>query len=172
MEAMNLPSAFHMSDSGQFRVARVPLNERAVSFTMEGTPAVATNLGQMPAQDAGSLIKFHYPSTWNHFLPDYCLVFSITPVSPSETRVTTKWLVNKDAVEGVDYDLDRLTKVCIATNDEDRRVVENNHLGIASPGYQPGPCSSVHETGVVQFHQWYFRTQMQHISTPQSVKVG
>jgi len=31
--------------------------------------------------------------------------------------VTTKWFVHKDAVEGVDYDPDRLRKLWDATND-------------------------------------------------------
>jgi Rieske 2Fe-2S family protein len=69
--------------------------------------------------------------------------------------VTTTWLVHKDAVEGVDYELDRLTEVWLATNDEDRRVVEQNQLGINSPAYEPGPYSVLQESGVIQFVDWY-----------------
>ena len=69
--------------------------------------------------------------------------------------MVTKWLVHKDAVEGVDYDLKRLTEVWIATNDEDREVVENNQRGIGSPAYEPGPYSQIHEGGVIQFTDWY-----------------
>jgi Rieske 2Fe-2S family protein len=72
--------------------------------------------------------------------------------------VTTKWLVNKDAVEGVDYDLKRLTEVWMATNDEDRQVVEDNQQGIDSPAYVPGPYSPVQESGVLQFVEWYCNT--------------
>lgn len=32
----------------------------------------------------------------------------------------------------------RLTEVWVATNDEDRRVVEENQIGIRSPAYEPG----------------------------------
>ena len=63
----------------------------------------------------------------------------MTPVSATETEVCTKWLVHKDAREGVDYDLKRLTEVWVNTNDEDRVVVENNQQGILSPAYRPGP---------------------------------
>jgi Rieske 2Fe-2S family protein len=79
------------------------------------------------------------------------------PIGRNETAVTTKWLVHKDAVEGVDYDLDTLTHVWTQTNDQDRRIVEENALGIRSPAYAPGPYSPLHEGGVIQFVDWYAR---------------
>ena len=82
----------------------------------------------------------------------------MTPISATETEVCTKWLVHKDAQEGCDYDLKRLTEVWLATNDEDRVVVENNQQGILSPGYEPGPYSAVQEGGVIQFVDWYAET--------------
>ena len=41
------------------------------------------------------------------------------------------------------------------TNDEDRRVVEDNQQGINSPAFEPGPYSKIHEDGVIQFVDWY-----------------
>lgn len=154
-EAAGTPAQFLLSGDGQFRLARMPLLENAVSYTLDGKPAVAKNLGRVAPPDAGSLLVFHYPATWNHFLPDHSLTFRVTPISPTETEVTTTWLVNKDAVEGVDYDLKRLTEVWIATNDEDRAIVETNQQGIFSPAYTPGPYSPVQESGVSQFVDWY-----------------
>ncbi|KIC44808.1 Rieske (2Fe-2S) protein [Ruegeria sp. ANG-S4] len=156
-ETVGLPSKFYLHDDGQYRVARMPLKEGAESYTMDGKSAVRRWLGRSPFADAGSLLKFHYPTTWNHFLADHSIVFRVTPISPTETEVTTKWLVHKDAVEGVDYDLKRLTEVWIATNDEDRQVVEDNQLGINSPAYVPGPYSGIQEAGVMQFVDWYCR---------------
>lgn len=149
------PAQFMISDDGQYRVARMPLEDPAVSFTMDGKAAVAKKLGRVELPDAGSLLMFHYPSTWNHFLPDHSLTFRVTPISPMETEVTTTWLVHKDAVEGVDYDLKRLTEVWNATNDEDREITETNQRGILSPAYQPGPYSPDWESGVIQFVDWY-----------------
>ena len=74
---------------------------------------------------------------------------------PPKPQVTTTWLVHKDAVEGVDYDLPRLTDVWMHTNDEDRQVVEENQKGILSPAYEPGPYSTIQEEGVIQFIDWY-----------------
>ncbi|WP_294926394.1 aromatic ring-hydroxylating dioxygenase subunit alpha [uncultured Paracoccus sp.] len=153
--AAGAPSQFLLSDDGQYRLARMPLQETAVSYTMDGKAAVARQLGRIAKPDAGSLLVFHYPSCWNHFLPDHSLTFRVTPISPTETEVTTTWLVHKDAVEGVDYDLKRLTEVWTATNDEDREVVETNQEGISSPAYVPGPYSPDWESGVIQFVDWY-----------------
>ncbi|MAC78832.1 MAG: Rieske (2Fe-2S) protein [Rhodobacteraceae bacterium] len=158
-EAAGAPSQFRMAGfAGQYRLARMPLEEKALSYTMDLKPASRRPLGRVTVPDAGTLLKFHYPSTWNHFLPDISLTFRVTPIGPQETEVTTTWLVDKDAVEGVDYDMKRLTEVWVATNDEDREIVEANQLGINSPAYTPGPYSPVMEDGVEQFVDWYVQT--------------
>ncbi|MCY1295311.1 Ring hydroxylating alpha subunit (catalytic domain) [compost metagenome] len=70
----------------------------------------------------------------------------------------------KDAQEGIDYDLDRLTKVWIATNDQDRRLVEGTQMGVSSPAYEPGPYSSIAENGVCQFVDWYCETMISRLA--------
>ena len=157
-EAAGLPSRFTNHPRMQWRLARIPLLNNAESYTMSTKAAVARRMGQMPFSDAGSLLFFHYPNTWNHFLADHAIVFRILPISPTETEVTTKWLVHKDAVEGVDYDIPNLTEVWMNTNDEDRQVVEENQKGILSPAYEPGPYSTIQEEGVIQFVDWYCGT--------------
>jgi len=154
-EAAGLPSRFTNHPKMQWRLARIPLLNNAESYTMNTKAAVAKRMGAIPFNDAGSLLFFHYPNTWNHFLGDHAIVFRILPISPTETEVTTKWLVHKDAVEGVDYDIPNLTEVWLNTNDEDRQVVEENQKGILSPAYEPGPYSTIQEEGVIQFVDWY-----------------
>ncbi|MCL4064987.1 aromatic ring-hydroxylating dioxygenase subunit alpha [Pseudomonas sp. GX19020] len=154
-EAAGLPSRFTNHPQMQWRLARIPLLNGAESYTMSTKAAVAKRMGTMPFNDAGSLLFFHYPNSWNHFLGDHAIVFRILPISPTETQVTTNWLVHKDAVEGVDYDLETLTRVWLNTNDEDRQVVEENQKGILSPAYEPGPYSPIQEEGVMQFVDWY-----------------
>ncbi|MBR9821818.1 MAG: aromatic ring-hydroxylating dioxygenase subunit alpha [Rhodobacteraceae bacterium] len=158
LEAAGAPSRFKLDPQGQFRIARMPLLDGAESYTMTGKIAVQRPLGRVPYRDAGTLLKFHYPTTWNHFLSDHSITFRVTPISATETEVQTTWLVHKDAVEGVDYDLEKLTEVWIHTNDEDRQVVEDNQQGILSPAYRPGPYSASHEDGVIQFTNWYCDT--------------
>ncbi|WP_136683717.1 aromatic ring-hydroxylating oxygenase subunit alpha [Falsirhodobacter xinxiangensis] len=157
-EAAGLPSRFVNDPGFQWRLARIPLLNNAESYTMSTKAAVKKRMGAMPFNDAGALLFYHYPNTWNHFLGDHAIVFRIVPLSPTTTEVTTKWLVHKDAVEGVDYDLTDLTTVWLNTNDEDRLVVEENQKGILSPAYEPGPYSKLQEEGVIQFIDWYANT--------------
>ena len=167
-EAAGAPARFQLGGEGQYRLARMPLQAPAVSYTMDGRPGVSRPLGRVALPDAGSLLFFHYPSMWSHFLPDHALTFRVTPIGPQETEVTTTWLVDRDAVEGVDYDLARLTEVWIATNDEDREIVEMNQAGINSPAYLPGPYSPAEESGVVQFVDWY-AARMERMLAPRAL---
>ena len=161
-EAAGLPSVFRLSDSGQFRTSRVPLLDAAVSYTMSGRAAVARALSDtITPPRIGSLLLFHYPSTWNHVLGDHAVSFQVLPIGPMQTEVRTKWLVHKEAIEGKDYTIEELTHVWLATNRQDQRVVEENQIGIRSPAYEPGPYAPDQEDGVRQFVDWYCRT-MQH----------
>ncbi len=144
-ESIGLPSKFHISADGQYRTTRYPLIEGATSFTMDGKPAVRRPLSDAVTEpDIGSLLLFHFPTTWNHVLADHATTFRLLPLTPTTTQLTTKWLVHKDAVEGVDYDLSRLTEVWKATNESDRRVCQENQIGVNSPAYDPAPYSPVH----------------------------
>lgn len=155
-EAAGLPARFRIDEAGQFRATRAPLLRDAVSYTMTGKPSVKRSLSdQVSADRIGTLMLYHYPATWNHVLIDHAVTFRVIPLGPEETAVTTKWLVHKDAVEGVDYDLEELIHVWTETNDQDRRIVEENAFGIRSPAYEPGPYSELHEGGVIQFVEWY-----------------
>ena len=155
-QAAGLPSQFAMDPAGQYRAARMPLIEGVESYTMSGQNAVKRRLSDDVTIDKiGTMLLFHYPATWNHMLGDHAISFRVLPISAEETAVTTTWLVHKDAVEGVDYNLDELTHVWNMTNDQDRSIVEENAFGIRSPAYQPGPYSVEHEGGVMQFVEWY-----------------
>jgi Rieske 2Fe-2S family protein len=156
MEAAGLPSEFRLSADGQFRVTRMPLIREVESYTMSGGRAVKKPLSvEFDTSRMGSLLMFHYPSIWNHVLGDHAVTFRVLPIGPKQTMVTTKWLVNAEAVEGVDYDLKELTEVWMATNDQDRRIVEENQIGVSSPAFEPGPYNPRHEGGVIQFVDWY-----------------
>lgn len=128
-EAAGLPSRFVKHPRMQWRLVRIPLLNGAESYTLSTKAAVkGKRMGTMPFNDAGSLLFFHYPNTWRHFLADHAIVVRILPISATETEVTTTWLVPDDAAASVDYDLEDLTAVWTATNDEDRQVVEEKRL--------------------------------------------
>lgn len=167
-EAAGLPSRLIMDEGGQYRITRIPLSDNAVSYTMDGKPAVKGRLDDTDVEDIGVLLYFNYPSTWNHFLGDHVLSFRVLPISAGQTLVTTKWLVPKDAVEGVDYDLKHMTKVWMATNEQDRQLVEETFRGVSSPSYIPGPFSDISENGVCQFVDWYCATMKKKLTISES----
>jgi Rieske 2Fe-2S family protein len=152
-----LAGSFELSPDGQIRSARMPLLGNAVSYTSAGSAAVRRPLSSAipAAANIGALLLFHYPSSWNHVLADHAISFRVLPLGPTRTQLTTKWLVHREAVAGVDYDLVELTRVWLATNEQDRRIVQENQVGVSAPGYEPGPFSHPHEGGVSQFIDWY-----------------
>lgn len=170
-ESAGLASEFKLSADGQMRTARMPLLEPAQSYTMTGEPAVKRRLSDSIPGDLniGTLLLFHYPTTWNHFLGDHAISFRVLPLGPTRTELTTKWLVHRDALEGVDYDVEELTRVWLATNGQDQRIVRENQIGMNCPSYEPGPLSSVAEDGVRQFIDWY-RGRLEQRLSPQALR--
>jgi len=158
-----------MAQDGAWRLARMPLIEGNESYTMSGKVAVGKPLSAgVTDREIGTLLMFNYPSMWNHVLGDHAVTFRVLPIGPKQTVVTTKWLVNADAVEGVDYNLQELTEVWNATNDQDRRIVEENQIGVSSPAFEPGPYNLVHEDGVVQFVDWYAQAMERALTEPRA----
>ena len=123
-------------------------------------------LANVPHNDVGSLRWVHYPTTFNHALGDYAVLVRLLPLSPTTTEVSTKWLVDRDAVEGRDYALDRLREIWSVTNDEDAALVARNQAGVNSPFYEPGPYSPELEGGVDKFVEWYCGKLERHLGAP------
>lgn len=145
----------HASFGLRNRIVRMPLLKGTVSMTMDGTQGCKKLMGRITDPDLGSMRILHLPHSWNHCMGDHMIVFTVWPISAQETMVTTKWLVHKDAVEGVDYDPENLRKVWDATNDQDRILAEESQRGINSKAYEPGPYSKTYEFGVINFINWY-----------------
>ncbi len=143
------------ADGGnEFRCIRLPFNEGAVSMTLDGGPACRKLLGDLTERDLGSVRMFRVPNNWNHFMADHIIHFRVLPLSPDRTELRTTWLVHEDAVEGIDYDVERLTAVWRATNAQDTRLCEVNQLGVASRAYTPGPLAPS-EFMLRHFAEWY-----------------
>ncbi|MEP6657477.1 MAG: aromatic ring-hydroxylating dioxygenase subunit alpha, partial [Betaproteobacteria bacterium] len=138
-----------------WQASRFSLNDGSVSLTMDGLPSVKKTLGRVGDGDVGTLRWALEPNSFCHALGDYVFMFSAMPTGPQETIVTSKWLVSKDAVAGVDFDVERLKELWTKTNDQDRALAENNQKGVNSLGYVPGPYSPEAESLVLRFTDWY-----------------
>ena len=106
-----------------------------------------------------------------HAMADHIVTFSLVPLAADRTLVRTTWLVDAEAVEGVDYDLDRLTGVWEITNQQDADLVRLAHRGIADPAYVPGPYGPS-EFQVEAFINWYItrlRVNLGLVATPDQI---
>ena len=108
---------------------------------MDGKPVVSRRLIGVEEKEIGGLWWAIQPHSFCHALSDYAFMFSVIPVGPQETRVESKWVVHKDAVEGVDYTIESLTETWTKTNLQDRELAEKNQRGVNGIGYVPGPYS-------------------------------
>jgi Rieske 2Fe-2S family protein len=141
-----------------WQAVRFTLNDGFQSMTLDGRPSVKKLMCEVGDGEIGSLRWSIEPHGFAHATADQIFMFSAVPVGPRETRVVSKWLVHKDAVEGVDYTLDDLTALWTRTNLQDRALVETNQLGVDSPGYRPGPYSVDAEALALRFTDWYCDT--------------
>jgi Rieske 2Fe-2S family protein len=139
-------------DSFHFAV-RYPLRPGVLSYSLDGG-AVATPMGEHKDYDAGVLGLVVLPNFWMDSVSDYIWTMRVTPAGPSKTYIDLSWLVDKDAVEGVDYSIERLTDFWRVTGEQDWELCENNFRGIESSRYEPGPYAPV-EADVVKFVDWY-----------------
>ena len=141
-----------------WQAMRFILNDGFKSMTMDGAFAVRQLMCALEEGDIGSLRWSIEPHAFAHATADQVLMFYAMPTSPNESVVTAKWLVHKDAVEGVDYDLGHLTDLWLRTNLQDLDLVENNQAGVLSPGYRPGHYSPEAEALAIRFVDWYCAT--------------
>jgi glycine betaine catabolism A len=153
----------------EFRCIRLPFHRGAVSFTSDGRPACKKLLGDLTEPDIGSVRMFRVPNNWNHFLSDHIIHFRVLPLSATQTALKTTWLVHEDAVEGVDYDVQTLTQVWRATNDQDATLVAHNQRGVSSKAYAPGPYAPS-EFMLNNFTNWYAGKLADYVRGAQSRK--
>jgi Rieske 2Fe-2S family protein len=137
-----------------FRTERLVLDGEGESMTRDTRAASRRLLGEFTDARLGSLHFHVQPNAWFHFLSDHVLTFATLPLTRDTTLVRSTWLVNAEAVEGVDYDLQNLTSVWNATNAQDAAFVAETQRGASSPAYLPGPIGS-NEYMVNMFHSWY-----------------
>jgi Rieske 2Fe-2S family protein len=140
------------NDSFHFAI-RYPLRPGVKSYSIKGE-AVSTPMGDHVDHDAGVLGMVVYPNFWMDAVSDYMWTMRITAISPSETELDLSWLVDGNAVEGKDYDLNHLVEFWKITGEQDWELCENNFRGIESSRYQPGPYAPV-EQDVVRYIDWY-----------------
>jgi phenylpropionate dioxygenase-like ring-hydroxylating dioxygenase large terminal subunit len=91
------------------------------------------------------------------FVNDYARLSSFVPLGPELTLVQYWWFVDKDAVEGRDYDRANLMELLNVTSQQDTGLCEEVQRGVRMPAYTPGPLNLEHQTPAAAFYRWYER---------------
>ncbi|MFD1377335.1 SRPBCC family protein [Micrococcus antarcticus] len=145
------------------RISRESLDGDGESFSADGHRLSKKLLGELRDFRLGRCSMHLQPNSWFHFQSDHVITFAAFPINERQTLVRTTWLVADDAVEGDDYDLEKLTHTWKQTNLQDKAFVELCQKGAASPAYQPGPYMKS-EYQVEAFINWYTQRVLEHLA--------
>ncbi len=132
---------------------RMPIKNNFKTATQDGQPA-APLMGDFNDYDNAETGIFFGPLSYFYLNNDHAVTFRLTPKSEQHTEVSVSWLVNADAEEGRDYDIDRISWLWDVTTIQDGDITMDNQKGVNSRFYQPGPYSK-REYGTADFVSWY-----------------
>jgi phenylpropionate dioxygenase-like ring-hydroxylating dioxygenase large terminal subunit len=136
-------------------VFRSALNDGVASATPDGQP-IARLMGDFSDHDGNSTYFDVGPVSDFLAYADHGVIYRFIPRAVEHTEMEVIWLVHEDAVEGQDYDVERLTWLWKTTSVEDKKIVESNQTGVNSRFFEPGPYS-LQEPYARGFVDWYLR---------------
>jgi phenylpropionate dioxygenase-like ring-hydroxylating dioxygenase large terminal subunit len=132
---------------------RYALYDGVSSGSKDGSP-VAPLMGRFTDYDGG-VTSIHLGGT--SFLvcyPDHGMIYRFIPKTAGTCEMELIWLVRGDAVEGQDYDLEKLTWLWKVTTDEDKKIIEHTARGVRSHYFVPGPIAPM-EYNELRYIGWY-----------------
>ena len=131
---------------------------RRLGQRVDGRQAGRDADGRLPRPDVGTVRVRTLPNFWNHSSCDHGVSTRLLPAGPRKTLARVTWLVHEDAVEGRDYELDKLMPFWQLTSEQDWAICERQQRGVDSTAYAPGPTRSYKEYNVDAFVSWYVKT--------------
>lgn len=133
-----------------------PLLRGHKTGSKDGEP-LAPLMGTIKDWDGGTVDLHLGPTTFGLAYNDHVVLYRFTPRGLHETDCEINWLVNGSAVEGKDYDVEKLTWLWHVTTLADKEIIERNQAGVDSRFYRPGPLAPL-ERFTRQFLEWYVAT--------------
>ena len=132
------------------------LYDDAVTGSRDGGP-VAPLMGDFKDYHDGFMTYVDVgPSSFFLAYPDHGMMYLFLPRSVQRTDMEVIWLVDANAQEGVDYEVEALTWLWKVTSDADKKIIEENQQGVNSRFYVPGPYTPM-ERQTQDFTEWYLR---------------
>ena len=151
------------SVSGQetIHTFRYALYDGVSSGSEDGSP-VAPPMGDFKASDGGVTSIHVGGSSFLVCYADYGMIYRFVPRSWDASEMELIWLVRGDAIEGKDYDLEKLTWLWKVTTDQDKSVIERTAAGVRSHYFKPGPIAPM-EYNELRYIKWYLE-EIQRVS--------
>lgn len=116
--------------------------EDAGSLTMSGR-ACGLPIGDLTAEDQKRVYYYSiYPNMLLSLHPDYVMVHTLCPRSPSQTMITCEWFFHPSSFEQPNFDPSEAINFWDLINQQDWHICEMSQAGVSSRVYQPGPYSS------------------------------
>jgi Rieske 2Fe-2S family protein len=150
-------SPWASSENGHeaLRAFRYALRGDVVSASEDGK-ALAPLMGRFTDYDGG-VTSLHFGGTsFMVAYPDHGVIYRFVPTGVDTCEMELIWLVNGSAVEGVDYDLQRLIWLWTVTSDEDKKIIEHTARGVRSKYFVPGPIAPMEENEL-RYIAWYLK---------------
>ena len=122
--------------------SRTALFDKYKTGSEDGEP-VAPLLGEFTDYDGGASDFSFGAFSFLLAYSDHVVAYVFTPVDQDNSNCEIYWLVRDDAVEGKDYDVDKLTWLWDVTTQADKEIIVNNSRGVHSKYYRPGPFSGM-----------------------------
>jgi phenylpropionate dioxygenase-like ring-hydroxylating dioxygenase large terminal subunit len=132
---------------------RYALYDQVVTGSEDGKP-VAPLMGRFSDYDGGVTSVHLGPTSFLISYPDHGVIYRFIPRAPEICEMEVIWLVCGHANEGADYDRSKLTWLWQVTSEADKRIVEENQLGVNSRFYEPGPYAPM-EYNTRRYIDWY-----------------
>ncbi len=135
---------------------RTPFSNGRLSETRSGKPA-SKLMGNFKEFDGGYTTIGTSPFNSLIMSNDFATCFTFLPKTNKKTLVELMWLVDKSAIEGIDYNKEEISWLWDETTLADKRIIEDNQKGVLSKKYIPGPLSKM-ELGLEKFKNWYLKS--------------
>lgn len=137
----------------QYAYSRYALFDGYVTGSKNGKP-LAPLLGNITDYNQGCSDFNLGPVCYFLAYCDHMVGYIFTPTAQDKCQCDVYWFVKNDAIEGQDYDKDKLMWLWDTTTFADETIIVNNQKGVNSIKYQSGPFTDK-ENSARSFIQWY-----------------
>jgi Rieske 2Fe-2S family protein len=139
----------------------MPMHPGRSSMSLDGSLISEKLLGACSADDVAAGHNVGINLLPNYFYAgmyvDHWWAQTVYPVSTTRSRMDFRWYVREDAVEGVDYDVEKLTSLMRTTYVEDIELIENTYAGMRTRSFSPGPIVAKNEPLMYSFVTAYWQ---------------